>query len=170
MATVGDLEAARQVATNVYSLLIDGAVGGVAGGVQGIKHPELPDPVSGKPIPGLLDDAMGSAGDIQIGLKSKGIKTWDEISGMLRKEGVGLGTFVIPKSVSGDVIAQSGGDVSKLEEILGLNPGDLGTNPVRVDIPNPQNIRMPSGNEAGAWPGYWTPGVCKISWCYGSGY
>lgn len=73
-------------------------------------------------------------------------------------EGVGLGTFVMPKSVADDVIAQAGGDVSKLEELLGLNPGDLGTNPVRVDIPNPQNIRIPSGNEAGAWPGYWTPG------------
>ena len=73
-------------------------------------------------------------------------------------EGVGLGTFVMPKSVADDVIAQAGGDVSKLEELLGLNPGDLGTNPVRVDIPNPQNIRIPSGNETGAWPGYWTPG------------
>lgn len=34
----------------------------------------------------------------------------------------------------------------------------MGTNPVRVDIPNSQNIRIPSGNEAGAWPGYWMPG------------
>ena len=73
-------------------------------------------------------------------------------------EGVGLGTFVMPKSVADEVISQAGGDVSRLEELLGLNPGDLGTNPVRVDIPNPQNIRIPSGNEAGAWPGYWTPG------------
>ncbi|MFR5486862.1 hypothetical protein [Eubacterium sp.] len=65
-------------------------------------------------------------------------------------EGVGLGTFVMPKSVADEVISQAGGDVSRLEELLGLNPGDLGTNPVRVDIPNPQNIRIPSGNEAGA--------------------
>lgn len=34
----------------------------------------------------------------------------------------------------------------------------MGTNPVRVDIPNCQNNRIPSGNEAGAWPGYWMPG------------
>ncbi len=73
-------------------------------------------------------------------------------------EGVGLGTFVMPKSVADDVINQAGGDISKLEKLLGLNPGDLGTNPVRVDIANPQNIRIPNGNEAGAWPGYWTPG------------
>lgn len=28
--------------------------------------------------------------------------------------------------------------------------GELGTNPVRVDIPNPTGLRMPSGNELGA--------------------
>ena len=145
------------------------------------------------------------------GIKTDGIKNWNEISNMLRKEGVdekkiseilstskgsrpdpttylskeyidahlshfqngvtkikskapidtegiGLGTFVMPKSVADDVITQAGGNVSKLEELLGLNPGDLGTNPVRVDMPNPQNIRIPSGNEVGAWSGYWTPG------------
>lgn len=73
-------------------------------------------------------------------------------------EGVGLGTFVMPKSAADDAIIQAGGDVIKLEELLGLNPGDLGINPVRVDIANPKNIRIPSGNEVGAWPGYWTPG------------
>ena len=73
-------------------------------------------------------------------------------------EGVGLGTFVMPKSVADEVITQAGGDASKLEALLGLNPGDLGTNPVRVDIVDPQNIRVPSGNDAGAWSGYWTPG------------
>ena len=45
-----------------------------------------------------------------------------------------------------------------MESALGLHPGDLGSNPVRVDIKNPKNIRVPSGNEAGAWPGYWKPG------------
>lgn len=65
-------------------------------------------------------------------------------------EGVGLGTFVMPKSVADDVIMRAEGDVSKLEKLLGLNPGDLGKNPVRVDIENPHNIRIPSGNEAGA--------------------
>lgn len=27
-----------------------------------------------------------------------------------------------------------------------------------MDIENSHNIRIPSGNEAGAWPDYWTPG------------
>lgn len=74
------------------------------------------------------------------------------------QEGIGLGTFVMPKSVADDVIMQANGDVSKLEKLLGLNPGDLGENPIRLDIPNPKNIRVPSGNEVGAWDGYWTPG------------
>ena len=157
-----------------------------------------------------LNKAVSGAG-VKRGLKTNGIKTWDEISDILIREGVdekkiseilstpkgsrpdpttylskeyidshlshfqdgvtkikskapvdtegvGLGTFVMPKSVADDVIAQADGEVSKLEKLLGLNLGDLGTNPVRVDIPNPQNIRIPSGNEAGAWPGYWTPG------------
>lgn len=73
-------------------------------------------------------------------------------------EGIGLGTFVMPKFVADSVIAKANGNVSKLETSLGLNPGDLGLNPVRIDIQNPKNIRIPSGNEAGAWPGYWVPG------------
>ena len=73
-------------------------------------------------------------------------------------EGVGLGTFVMPKTVADEVIRQAGGDVAILEKLLALNPGDLGTDPVRVDIKYPHNIRIPSGNEVGAWPGYWVPG------------
>ena len=73
-------------------------------------------------------------------------------------EGVGLGTFVMPKVVADYVIKQAAGDVNKLERLLGLSSGDLGTNPVRVDIADPKNIRIPSGNEAGAWPGYWVSG------------
>ena len=64
----------------------------------------------------------------------------------------------MPKSVADDVIKKANGDVRKLEELLGLNPGDLGDNPIRLDIPDTKNIRVPSGNEAGAWDGYWIPG------------
>ena len=35
--------------------------------------------------------------------------------------------------------------------------GYLGTSPVRVDIPNPTGLRMPSGNVPGA-NGLWIPG------------
>ena len=72
------------------------------------------------------------------------------------------GTFVMPTSVADALIAEAGGDMSKLERLLGLNPGDLGMNPVRIDIANPTGLRMPSGNEKGAnlkWiPGGYTNG------------
>ena len=35
--------------------------------------------------------------------------------------------------------------------------GSLGTDPVRVDIPNPTGLRVPSGNELGANK-FWLPG------------
>lgn len=62
------------------------------------------------------------------------------------------------KSIADDVMVRAGGDVSKLEGLLGLNTGDLETNPVREDIVNPKNIRIPSGNEAGGRPEYWRLG------------
>jgi hypothetical protein len=67
------------------------------------------------------------------------------------------GTFVMPKSVADALITQSGGDVAKLEELLSLEPGTLGSNPVRVDIESPEGLRMPSGNEFGA-NSQWIPG------------
>lgn len=67
------------------------------------------------------------------------------------------GTFVMPKAVADDLIAKSGGDIAKLESSLGLTPGTLGTNPVRVDVSSPSGLRMPSGNEIGA-NSQWRPG------------
>ena len=59
-------------------------------------------------------------------------------------------------------MTQSGGDVGELERLLGLEPGTLGANPVRIDIPSPNGLRVPSGNELGAneqWlPGGYTAG------------
>jgi hypothetical protein len=72
-------------------------------------------------------------------------------------EGPPGGTFVMPKAQADAIIKQANGDVAVLERLLGLKPGDLGTNPVRVDIPNPQGLRVPSGNERGANE-YWVPG------------
>ena len=72
------------------------------------------------------------------------------------------GTFILPSSVVDDVIARSGGDVSMIEQALGFPKGSLGTDPVRIDIPDPEGLRMPSGNEKGAneqWiPGGYTSG------------
>ena len=67
------------------------------------------------------------------------------------------GTFVLPKSQVDDLISQSNGSVSKLEELLRLDPGYLGATPNRIDIPNPSGTRMPSGNELGANDN-WIPG------------
>lgn len=67
------------------------------------------------------------------------------------------GTFVMPSSVADDLIAQAGGDISKLEKLLSLAPGSLGTSPVRIDVKNLGNIRIPSGNELGA-NSQWLPG------------
>lgn len=66
-------------------------------------------------------------------------------------------TWVIPKSVANDAIAKAGGDVGKLEQLLGYDPGYLGSSPVRIDIPAPTGYRIPTGNEFGA-NNYWRPG------------
>lgn len=68
------------------------------------------------------------------------------------------GTFVLPKNVVEKAIKASNGNPCVLEELLGLNPGYLGENPIVVDIIGPSNIRTLSGNEAGTWPEYWIPG------------
>lgn len=67
------------------------------------------------------------------------------------------GTFVMPSSYVDDLIKQADGSISKLEELLGLNPGDLGSNPKILEVTNPNNLRLPSGNELGA-NDHWIPG------------
>ena len=66
-------------------------------------------------------------------------------------------TWVFPKSVVSDAVSSASGDPRKLESLLGLDANYLGEAPVLVDIPNPQNLRIPSGNEFGA-NGFWRPG------------
>ena len=67
------------------------------------------------------------------------------------------GTFVMPRATADNLISQAGGDIHRLEASLGLPRGSLGSNPVRIDIPNPQGLRMPSRNEFGA-NSQWIPG------------
>jgi filamentous hemagglutinin len=59
--------------------------------------------------------------------------------------------------VADDAISQAGGNVGKLEQLLGFDKGYLGNAPVRVDIPSPTGYRIPTGNEFGA-NNYWRPG------------
>lgn len=66
-------------------------------------------------------------------------------------------TWVMPKTFADSAIAEAGGDVRKLERLLGLDSGYLGSSPVRVDIPKPVGLRMSSGNEYGANT-LWNPG------------
>lgn len=68
------------------------------------------------------------------------------------------GTYVMPKSVADKAISVADGNPRILEELLGLEPMSLGENPVLLDIKKTTNIRVPSGNESGAWQGYWEPG------------
>ncbi|MDR1348461.1 MAG: hypothetical protein LBJ63_08580, partial [Prevotellaceae bacterium] len=67
------------------------------------------------------------------------------------------GTFVMPKQQADLLIEQANGNISRLEELLGLEKGTLGNNPVRIDVSNPNGLRMPSGNESGANL-LWIPG------------
>jgi hypothetical protein len=67
-------------------------------------------------------------------------------------------TFLFPTSVVDPLLAK--GDFAALESALGLPQGYFKDyNVIRVDIPHPDdyNLRMPSGNEAGANE-YWLPG------------
>ncbi|WP_419958000.1 ribonuclease YeeF family protein [Psychrobacillus psychrotolerans] len=68
------------------------------------------------------------------------------------------GTYVLPQNIVGKAISASEGNPRVLEKLLGLEPGYLGDTPVLLEITNAKNIRVPSGNEAGAWQGYWVPG------------
>jgi hypothetical protein len=72
-------------------------------------------------------------------------------------EGPPGGTFVLSRVDADRVIAESRGNPRELERLLGLSSGSLGSNPIRVDIPNPVNLRVPSGNELGA-NDYFLPG------------
>jgi len=60
------------------------------------------------------------------------------------------GTYVLPKTYVQDMIQQSGGSVARLEELLSLDKGSLGSDPMLVEVKNLEGLRMPSGNEPGA--------------------
>ena len=77
--------------------------------------------------------------------------------GIAQRDGT---AFVMPKNEADELLAAAHGDPALLEQALGLPAGTLEHNPlVRVDIPNPRdaNLRVPSGNEAGA-NDQWIPG------------
>ena len=81
----------------------------------------------------------------------------------LDKYGIGQrdGTsFVMNKLEADQLLASTNGNARAMEDALGLPENFLdGNQLVRVDIPNPRelNLRIPSGNEAGA-NDLWIPG------------
>jgi hypothetical protein len=71
----------------------------------------------------------------------------------------GDNSFVLPRNELIQILDETGGNVREIERRLGMNPGDLGDNPVfgvfrREDV---GEIRIPSGNEVGV-NNNWIPG------------
>lgn len=67
------------------------------------------------------------------------------------------GQFVMPKFVYDKAVKASNGNPRILEQLLTLEAGSLGTNPIAIISDNFKGLRMPSGNEPGAWQGEWIP-------------
>ena len=70
------------------------------------------------------------------------------------------GQFIMPKAELDALIKRANGDISVIEKELGIPAGAWkGKEIVRIDVPNAKNsnLRMPSGNEAGANE-LWLPG------------
>lgn len=55
-------------------------------------------------------------------------------------------------------VEASNGNPRVLEELLGLEKGYLAEKPVMLKISEVENIREPSGDESGAWQGFWELG------------
>ena len=71
------------------------------------------------------------------------------------------GTFTIPASEFQRVMNDAGGDLAKVEDLLQLNPGELTNGDTVIAFIKPENLdglRIPRGNELGAFDGYWVPG------------
>ena len=68
------------------------------------------------------------------------------------------GHYVMPKFIYDKAVLASDGNPRVLEELLGFDRGYLGDSPLTINVKNPKNLRMPSGNEPGAWQGLWEPG------------
>lgn len=80
-----------------------------------------------------------------------------ESSGFVGREDNSL--FVLPKDLC-DTILNESADISEVEKALGFPEGYFATDEIiRIDISEPKNwnLRMPSGNEAGA-NALWVPG------------
>lgn len=71
------------------------------------------------------------------------------------------GGFIMPRADFERLVEETGGDLGRIEARLQLEPGTLtrGDNVIAYIAPEDlNNLRIPSGNERGAWDGMWVPG------------
>ena len=78
-----------------------------------------------------------------------------EPSGTIGRRG---GIFVLSEIELNRIIKNARGNISKIEQALGFDPGYLGKKPVVIKFNQVTGLRMPQGNELGADPKYWMPG------------
>jgi hypothetical protein len=116
---------------------------------------DLPEPSTYLPASRIAEHAKAfEGGGSRLTLQS----SIDDY-GLAQRDGT---TFILTKTEADRLIADAGGDLRKLEASLGLPVGQLDKSTlVRVDF-TPEamkdlNMRMPSGNEAGA-NSQWLPG------------
>ena len=67
------------------------------------------------------------------------------------------GHYVMPKFIYEKAVKASNGNPRVLEELLGLEKGFLGENPVAIEAKRLEFLKFPSGNEDGAYQGLWEP-------------
>lgn len=71
------------------------------------------------------------------------------------------GGFVMPRSEFERLVEETGGDLGQLEARLQMRPGELTSGDTVIAYIAPEDLaglRVPSGNERGAWEGLWVPG------------
>ena len=113
-------------------------------------------PKGQKPLPETYLSEGYINNHLNLFKKSGAVKIMpSEPSGTIGGKG---GTFVMSGDELSEIIRNADGDVAKIESVLGLDKGYLGSNPVIVTIQDTSSLRLPSGNELGAWPEYWEPG------------
>ncbi|GLQ87153.1 DUF6861 domain-containing protein [Dyella flagellata] len=121
--------------------------------IKAIPKGERPDPSTYMPKE-VIDDQLSQFDDGASRFMLK--KNLDKY-GPAQTDGT---SFLMTRQQADDLLQSTGGDPAAMEDALGLPSGSLSSNQlVRVDVPNPRqfNLRIPSGNEAGA-NDQWIPG------------
>ena len=140
--------------------------------LEKLKRPDI----SRKIIDGLISTENGERLDPSRYISHQEIETHlnmfkDGVVKVISKEGYNKsvmkfggnigpeeGHYVMPKFIYDKAVLASDGNPRVLEELLGFDRGYLGDSPLTINVKNPKNLRMPSGNEPGAWQGLWEPG------------